>query len=80
MLRSDFNYYLPEQLIAQEPLEERDQSRMLILDRGLGEWRDGLFADLPEQLVPGDLLVLNEAEEWKCFCYRAPPMKMMSGM
>lgn len=59
MLRSDFDYHLPEELIAQEPLAERDQSRMLILDRGLGEWRDGLFADLQQHLVPGDLLVLN---------------------
>ncbi len=76
MLRSDFDYHLPEELIAQEPLAERDQSRMLILDRGLGEWTDGLFAGLPQQLVPGDLLVINNT---RVFPARLLGYRMNSG-
>ena len=59
MLVSDFDYHLPEELIAQEPLADRAASRMLRLDRETGEVRDGLFRDFPEALRPGDLLVLN---------------------
>ena len=59
MLRIDFDYYLPEDLIAQTPLEKRDRSRMLILDRAQGNWRDGNFTELPSLVAPGDLLVLN---------------------
>ena len=60
MLVSDFNFELPEDLIAQRPPEMRGASRMLRMDRRTGAWRDGLFAGLPEALVPGDLLVLND--------------------
>ncbi len=56
---SDFNYELPEELIAQQPPAERGASRMLVLDRSSGAMRDALFAALPEMLAPGDLLVLN---------------------
>ena len=60
MLVSDFDYNLPEDLIAQEPLAERAASRMLVLDRAAGSWEHRRFADLPEYLRPGDCLVLND--------------------
>lgn len=58
---ADFDYELPEELIAQEPPAERGQSRMLVLDRATGAFRDSFFFDLPGQLKPGDLLVLNDS-------------------
>jgi len=60
MLRSDFNYDLPRELIAQAPLAERSASRLLVLDGASGAIADRRFADLPEQLRPGDLLVCND--------------------
>lgn len=54
----DFN--LPEHLIAQEPAARRDAARMLVLDRRTGAFEDRCFADLPELLRPGDVLVLND--------------------
>lgn len=56
---SDFDYHLPEELIAQHPLEERDASRMLVLDRGRKSWRDSCFSELPSEVGPGDVLVVN---------------------
>ena len=56
---SDFDYELPEELIAQEPLAQRDASRMMIIDRAEEVWRDSLFVDLPEYLRDGDVIVLN---------------------
>ena len=56
----DFNYYLPEELIAQQPLPERSASRLLCLSRETGEYRDAMFADLPDLLREGDLLVFND--------------------
>ena len=58
---SDFDFDLPLELIAQEPPQERGQSRMLVLNRGTGELRDSRFADFPSLLKPGDLLVLNDS-------------------
>ena len=60
MKRSDFHYELPEELIAQHPLAERSASRMLVLNGDSGDFSDRYFADLPGQLEPGDLLVLND--------------------
>jgi S-adenosylmethionine:tRNA ribosyltransferase-isomerase len=57
----DFDFHLPEELIAQQPPPERGQSRMLIVDRNTGALRDSHFGDLPGLLRPGDLLVLNES-------------------
>lgn len=57
---SDFNYELPEELIAQQPLPERSASRLLCLSRETGECRDAMFADLPDLLREGDLLVFND--------------------
>lgn len=58
----DFDYTLPPELIAQAPVPERDHSRLLVLDRNTGALHDRIFRDLPEYLVPGDLLVINEAK------------------
>jgi S-adenosylmethionine:tRNA ribosyltransferase-isomerase len=57
---SDFDFHLPQELIAQAPPEQRGQSRMLVVPRQGGAVRDALFADLPQLLHPGDLLVLND--------------------
>lgn len=59
MLLSDFDYYLPEELIAQQPSFARDESRMLIVERARREWRDGRFSDLPSELRAGDCVVVN---------------------
>ena len=59
MKRSDFQFELPERLIAQAPLPQRSDSRLLRLDRGSGGLTDLKFADLGSLLEPGDLLVRN---------------------
>ena len=55
---SDFYFDLPEELIAQTPLEKRDNSRLLTLNKETGETRHLHFYDLPQLLRPGDCLVL----------------------
>lgn len=62
MLISDFDYHLPEQSIAQEPLEQRSLSRMLVLDRDAETFADHTFADLPRFLRSGDVVVLNNTK------------------
>lgn len=62
MLITDFEYDLPEELIAQKPAEKRAESRMLIVDRAEKTRRDAHFYDLPEFLREGDLLVLNNTK------------------
>jgi len=59
VLVSEFDYLLPEYLIAQEPLPEREMSRMLRLSRGGGQVEDLCFREFPELLRPGDLVVFN---------------------
>jgi S-adenosylmethionine:tRNA ribosyltransferase-isomerase len=59
MLLEEFDYALPRELIAQRPLKERDASRMMLLDRAAQSFMDCAFRSLPEILVPGDLLVVN---------------------
>ena len=61
MLLSDFDYQLPEELIAQEPLPDRAGSRMLVVDRTTGQWEDRMFRDFPTYLSSGDCLVLNDS-------------------
>lgn len=56
---SEFNFHLPEELVAQEPLPNRAASRMLHLNRATGSLTDSSFSDLPSLLRPDDLLVLN---------------------
>jgi S-adenosylmethionine:tRNA ribosyltransferase-isomerase len=62
LLVSDFDYYLPEDLIAQQPLPDRAASRMLVLRRAERRWEDLAFRDLPHFLGPGDCLVLNNSK------------------
>lgn len=57
----DFDYDLPEELIAQTPLEHRDQSRMLVLDSKTGEYQDDYFYNVIDRLNPGDALVMNDS-------------------
>ncbi|WP_446742759.1 tRNA preQ1(34) S-adenosylmethionine ribosyltransferase-isomerase QueA [Silvibacterium acidisoli] len=61
MLVSDFDYELPEELIAQQPPAERSGARMLALDRATGSTSDRHFVDFPNMLREGDLLVLNNS-------------------
>src|ERR1035441_7188480 len=56
-----FDYHLPEELIAQQPLADRAASRMLVVYRDENRWEDRLFRELPEFLHPGDCLVLNDS-------------------
>ncbi len=60
MKTSDFNYHLPEELIAQEPLADRASSRLMILDKETGAIEHRHFRDIKEYLRPGDCLVLND--------------------
>lgn len=58
----DYDYYLPEELIAQKPLKKRDQSRMMILNKESGSITNSKFNRFPEMLEEGDLLVLNNTK------------------
>jgi S-adenosylmethionine:tRNA ribosyltransferase-isomerase len=69
VLVSEFNYHLPEELIAQEPLADRAASRMLRMDRDSGEVHDGSFRDFPELLRPGDLVVFNNTRVFPARLY-----------
>jgi S-adenosylmethionine:tRNA ribosyltransferase-isomerase len=60
VLVRDFDYVLPPERIAQQPLADRAASRLLVLDRATGAFADSLFCNLPELLQPGDLLVIND--------------------
>jgi S-adenosylmethionine:tRNA ribosyltransferase-isomerase len=60
MKLSDFDYRLPDELIAQAPLEDRAASRMLVVHRGAGRFEDRHFRDLPQFLRTGDCLVIND--------------------
>jgi S-adenosylmethionine:tRNA ribosyltransferase-isomerase len=56
---SDFDYELPEELIAQHPLERRDASRMLVVNRTERDWHDTQFAEFPSYVNSGDVVVVN---------------------
>lgn len=56
---SEFDYELPEELIAQEPLEQRDASRMMVVDRASNSWTESSFASFPELIRAGDAIVIN---------------------
>ena len=62
MKTSDFYYDLPQELIAQDPLEDRSSSRLLVLDRKTGEMEHRVFRDITEYLGPGDCLVVNNTK------------------
>jgi S-adenosylmethionine:tRNA ribosyltransferase-isomerase len=61
MKTEDFNFYLPQELIAQTPLDRRDASRLLTLNKKTGETGHHHFYDLPSFLKSGDCLVLNDS-------------------
>lgn len=69
MLVSVFDYHLPNELIAQEPLAERAASRMLRMDRGPGEIRDASFREFPGLLRPADLVVFNDTRVFPARLY-----------
>ncbi len=58
---ADFDYDLPSSLIAQTPLEPRDASRLMVVERSTGRWHHAALRDLPRWLQPGDLLVANNS-------------------
>ena len=62
MKRQDFSFDLPEELIAQDPLEDRSGSRLLVLDKDTGEVSHHIFREIIEYLQPGDCLVLNDTK------------------
>ncbi len=62
MLTTEFDYYLPKELIAQEPIAKRDESRLLILNRQTGEITDTIFHEILDYLSPNDILVLNDTK------------------
>jgi S-adenosylmethionine:tRNA ribosyltransferase-isomerase len=76
MLISDFDYELPEVLIAQHPLADRAASRMLVVDRANQTWSDSRFALLPEYLKTNDALVINNT---RVFPARLEGRRMPSG-
>ena len=62
MKTSDFDYYLPEELIAQTPIKDRDHSRLLVMDRETGKLEHKIFTDIIDYLNPGDVLVINNTK------------------
>lgn len=62
LLKSDFYFDLPQELIAQDPLEDRSASRLLMLDKHTGEISHHVFKDIVDYLYPGDCLVLNNTK------------------
>ncbi|MGB9587241.1 MAG: S-adenosylmethionine:tRNA ribosyltransferase-isomerase, partial [Armatimonadota bacterium] len=62
MLLSEFDYELPAKLIAQEPLAERDKSKLLVLQRETGTIEHRRFYEIGDYLQAGDLLVLNDTQ------------------
>ena len=58
----DFDYQLPEELIAQDPIEPRDASRLLIMDKQTGALRHSVFNQLGQELRRGDMLVINDTK------------------
>jgi S-adenosylmethionine:tRNA ribosyltransferase-isomerase len=61
LLTSIFNFDLPDELIAQQPVEPRDHSRLMVIDRQRGSWEHRAFRELPDILRSGDLLVRNNS-------------------
>ena len=62
MKTSDFYYDLPEELIAQDPLQDRSASRLLVLDKQTGQIQHRIFTDIIDYLNPGDCLVINDTK------------------
>lgn len=62
MLTKEFEYHLPEELIAQTPVEPRDFARLLVVDRKNGTFGDRVFRDIPDYFRGGDVLILNDTK------------------
>ena len=62
MRTDDFDYNLPEELIAQSPLKDRSSSKLLVLDKETGEYEDKVFTDIVDYLNPGDTIVINDTK------------------
>ena len=62
MLISDFDYELPQELIAQYPQQKRDEARLLTIDRATGQINHRKFFDILDYLNPGDCLVMNDSK------------------
>ena len=62
MRLEDFNYNLPQELIAQDPLLDRASSRLMVLDKNTGEIKHKIFADVIDYLNVGDCLVINDTK------------------
>src|ERR671922_2291481 len=60
MRSSELDYDLPQELIAQRPAERRDESRLLVYERATGDVRHRRFSELPEEVAPNELVVVNE--------------------
>lgn len=73
MNTTDFDFYLPEELIAQTPLEKRDASRLLVVNRETGEFSDQHFDSIIDQLEPGDALVMNNTRVLPARLYGEKP-------
>ena len=73
MKKSDFNFDLPPELIAQEPLPQRSASRLLLLNVPTHTWQDRMFRDLPSLLRKGDLLVFNDTRVLPARLYGQKP-------
>lgn len=69
----DFDYDLPQELIAQTPLKERDQSRLLVLDSKTGKYQDDYFYNVIDRLNPGDALVMNDSRVMPARLYGVKP-------
>lgn len=70
---SDFDYDLPHELIAQTPLKERDEARMLVLNARTGEYKDDYFYDILDYLHPGDAIVMNDSRVMPARIYGVKP-------
>ena len=73
MNTANFDFHLPEELIAQTPLEKRDSSRLLIVDRETGQFSDQHFDNIIDQLEPGDALVMNNTRVLPARLYGTKP-------
>jgi len=76
MNKKDFDYHLPKELIAQQPIAQRSQSRLLVMDKDSGEVTDCQFTEIIDYLKPGDLLVFNNT---KVMPARLPGRKQTGG-
>lgn len=73
MNTADFDFHLPEELIAQTPLEKRDSSRLLVVDRETSQFSDQHFDNIIDQLEPGDALVMNNTRVLPARLYGTKP-------